>query len=131
MSVIPCHRGGHLCNWPVCPEDCDGRPGADAYSTALDRWEAENERLRAALTKIADLRYSEADEPLDEAINIADAAINGLIWSMERREAIERLRDQRDKLLAALSWIEDQDPQIVDAAREKFNLVAIAAVEGK
>ena len=37
MSVIPCHRGGHLCNWPACPEDCDGRPGADAYSTALDR----------------------------------------------------------------------------------------------
>lgn len=20
MSVIPCHRGGHLCNWPICPD---------------------------------------------------------------------------------------------------------------
>ncbi len=37
MSVIPCHRGGHICNWPACPQDCDGRPGADAYSAALDR----------------------------------------------------------------------------------------------
>ena len=34
MSVIPCHRGG-----PACPQDCDGRPGADAYSAALDRWD--------------------------------------------------------------------------------------------
>ena len=37
MSVIPCHRGGHNCNWPACPQDCDGRPGADAYSAALDK----------------------------------------------------------------------------------------------
>jgi hypothetical protein len=46
---------------------------------SMERCEAENERLRAALTKIADLRYSEADEPLDEAIDIADAAINGFM----------------------------------------------------
>lgn len=25
MSVIPCHRGGHLCNWPVCHDNA----GAD------------------------------------------------------------------------------------------------------
>ena len=37
MSVIPCHRGGHNCNWPACPQDCDGRPAADAYSAALDK----------------------------------------------------------------------------------------------
>lgn len=30
MSVIPCYRGGHNCNWPACAQDCDGRPGADA-----------------------------------------------------------------------------------------------------
>jgi hypothetical protein len=29
MSVIPCHRGGHLCNWPACQQDCDGRPAAE------------------------------------------------------------------------------------------------------
>ena len=50
---------------------------------SIERREAENERLRAALTKIADLRYSEADEPLDEAIDIADAAI------MTARAAVE------------------------------------------
>ena len=37
MSVIPCHRGGHACNWPACSQDCDGRPRADAYSAALDK----------------------------------------------------------------------------------------------
>ncbi len=37
MSIIPCHRGGHNCNWPACPQDCDGRPAADAYSAALDK----------------------------------------------------------------------------------------------
>ena len=26
MSVIPCYRGGHNCNWPACPLSCDGRP---------------------------------------------------------------------------------------------------------
>jgi hypothetical protein len=31
-------------------------------------------------------------------------------------------RQEIDRLRAALSWIEDQDPQIVDAARTKFNL---------
>jgi hypothetical protein len=31
-------------------------------------------------------------------------------------------RDEIKRLWAALSWIEDQDPQIVDAARTKFNL---------
>jgi len=36
MSVIPCHRGGHICNWPACPQDCNGRPGADAYSADLE-----------------------------------------------------------------------------------------------
>lgn len=35
----------------------------------------EIERLRAALTKIADLNDSEADEPLDDAIAIARAAL--------------------------------------------------------
>ena len=25
-SVIPCHRRDR-CNWPACPQDCDGRPG--------------------------------------------------------------------------------------------------------
>lgn len=23
----------------ICPQDCDGRPGADAYSKALDQWD--------------------------------------------------------------------------------------------
>ena len=34
MSVIPCYRGGHLCSWPACPQDCDGRPGA-SHPTGL------------------------------------------------------------------------------------------------
>lgn len=25
-------EGGHLCNWPACSPECDGRPGVDAYS---------------------------------------------------------------------------------------------------
>lgn len=29
-SVIPCHRGGHICSWPACAADCDGRPGREA-----------------------------------------------------------------------------------------------------
>ena len=32
MSVIPCHRGGHICNWPACSKDCDGRPAAGGVS---------------------------------------------------------------------------------------------------
>jgi hypothetical protein len=38
---------------------------------------------------------------------------------------IAHLTAQRDQLLASLSWMEDQDPQLVDAAREKFNLTAV------
>jgi hypothetical protein len=26
-SVIPCNKGPE-CNWPACPQDCEGRPGA-------------------------------------------------------------------------------------------------------
>ena len=37
--------------------------------------QAEIERLRAALQKIADLVDSEAGEPLDDAIDIAKAAL--------------------------------------------------------
>lgn len=28
-STVPCYRGGHHCNWPACPADCDGRPGRE------------------------------------------------------------------------------------------------------
>lgn len=49
-SVIPCHRGGHHCNWPACPQECDGRSGADAYSPALDHWNVR----RALYEAIAD-----------------------------------------------------------------------------
>lgn len=55
MSVIPCHRGGHVCNWPICPQDCDGRPGADAYSAALDQWDNR---------QCADCGYPVGDKPV-------------------------------------------------------------------
>lgn len=41
----------------------------------MDEAADEIERLRAALQKIADLNDSEADEPLDDAIAIARAAL--------------------------------------------------------
>lgn len=46
------------------------------YKMALEYREAEIERLRAALQKIADLTDSEADEPLDDAIQIAQKALS-------------------------------------------------------
>ena len=55
MSVIPCHRGGHNCNWPACPQDCDGRPGADAYSAALDKLD---------VRQCADCGYPLGDKPV-------------------------------------------------------------------
>lgn len=45
--------------------------GSDIFGAAAD----EIERLRAALTKIADLVDSEGDEPLDDAISIAKKAL--------------------------------------------------------
>lgn len=48
MSVIPCHCGGHNCSWPVCPQDCDGRPGSRAHGAYL-----------AALDKLADGQCAE------------------------------------------------------------------------
>jgi hypothetical protein len=44
-------------------------------SVYVERLEADNERLRAALKKIAELRYVDANEPFDEALDIADAAL--------------------------------------------------------
>ncbi len=41
-------------------------------------------------------------------------------WLMPQEAAA--LLAEIAKLRAALSWIEDQDPQIVEVAREKFNL---------
>jgi hypothetical protein len=29
MGAIPCHNGGR-CNWPACPQSCDGRPGSSS-----------------------------------------------------------------------------------------------------
>jgi hypothetical protein len=37
--------------------------------------EGENARLRAALQKVAEQRFSEAAEPFDDALDIADAAL--------------------------------------------------------
>lgn len=47
---------------------------SDAKSL-LDRAAVEIENLRAALTEITDLACSEADDPLDDAINIAAKAL--------------------------------------------------------
>ena len=55
MSVIPCHRGGHLCNWPIYLQDCDGRPEADAYSAAPDQLDDR---------QCADCGYPVGDKPV-------------------------------------------------------------------
>lgn len=47
--------------------------GAAEYQ--CDNLKRENERLRAALQKISDLVDSDGDEPLDDAIRIATAAL--------------------------------------------------------
>jgi hypothetical protein len=54
-SVIPCHRCGHLCNWPARPQACDGRHGADAYSAALDQLDDR---------QCADCGYPVGDKPV-------------------------------------------------------------------
>lgn len=36
-SVIPCKRGAR-CNWPACPQDCDGRPGRDNFHATFTAW---------------------------------------------------------------------------------------------
>lgn len=48
-----------------------------------------------------------------------------------RASALEnaRLREENERLRAALSWVEDQDPQVVAAARERFGLNEQAALD--
>lgn len=62
MTVIPCHRGGHSCNWPACLQDCDGRANADAYSVALDQWG--NNRAADDDRQCADCGYPLGDKPV-------------------------------------------------------------------
>lgn len=35
--LIPCHRGGHNCSWPACPQECDGRRGGPSAIAADER----------------------------------------------------------------------------------------------
>lgn len=86
----------------------------------------ENEKLRAelaeicaALRRIAELRYSEAGEPFDDALDIADAAlktndakiakpreqtdIGRLLTGYERYETVRRMRPDQFKAAINLS----------------------------
>lgn len=47
-SVVPCSKGPE-CNWPACPQECTGRPGAPIPH------EIRNERLRSAMQEACDL----------------------------------------------------------------------------
>jgi hypothetical protein len=94
-NVMPCHRRGHLCNWPACqprgvyalspPQDCDGRPGADAYSAALDqdartmtgnefpRLDINTEKLRKEVERL--LKVAKKDKASMGAVNWGDLGI--------------------------------------------------------
>lgn len=56
MSVIPCHRGGHHCEWPACPLDCDGR-----HSEPTDLKEARKRKEREAYGQLVLQKFGEME----------------------------------------------------------------------
>jgi hypothetical protein len=64
-SVIPCHRGGHLCNWPACSPACDGRPGADRKDAAVGKpppdTKGADDRVELLLRHVTVLEYALLD----------------------------------------------------------------------
>lgn len=84
--------------------------GGDTYSSAevlgmVGRAADEIERLQTKI-KAEREKYPYSEEDLD----------------MHVEAVTKELKTEIERLLAALSWIADHDPQIVDAAREKFGI---------